>query len=422
MVNVIQARTLKQIRQAVGYNIRGKNPSGRAVWVGSTTSAGGDTSSVVDTKLVGGDDEYNGHYVKFVSGTLDGEQSRASDYSASAYDITVAPVFTVTVPTGASYEMWDDPYDPTFINELINQQILDATGRVYDAEVDVSLHLHPDVWSYSIPSQFAMINKLEQRVVLSDIEVHSCDRLFDETTDANFTQSLDTEDKRRGNSSLKVVVAAGASAGDLITDAIASTNLSKYTYLEFWANCTVAATAGQLSIKLDDTAACVSPLETLAVPALTANVWTFCRVALANPETDTALISVGLDYTADLGACTIWLDDIRAVQDTRVIWDEIPRHQWHIDQEGRLLVFKLQPRYRLLKVHGGDKPALLTADSSVSEIDDWYIICGATAAILQATSDGSVASRSEIANWLARAQMSKGGWPMLKNVRKVATA
>ena len=103
----------------------------------------------------------------------------------------------------------------------------------------------------------------------------------------------------KGSASNKFVIAAGASAGDIATDSITSVNLAKYDYIEFWIKSTVATSAGNLKILLDDSASCASPIETLNVPALTANTWKYCRVALSNPHTDTAIISVGLEYIPD---------------------------------------------------------------------------------------------------------------------------
>lgn len=151
---------------------------------------------------------------------------------------------------------------------------------------------------------------VQESLVLDD-----CEDAWDEDVPANFTVSLDAADKMVGTSSVKIDITAAGVAGVILCEVIApGTNLPKYTHVEFWIKSSVATTAGDLQILLDDTAKCVGPLETLNVPALVANTWTHVRVALLTPQLDSAIISLGLKYTVDIGACTIHLDDFRAVR------------------------------------------------------------------------------------------------------------
>ena len=92
---VVQGRTRKQIRVSVGYNLQ-------ALYVSSTTSSV-DATSVVDTTLRGGDDAHNGKWMVQTSGTNDEEIRQISDYTQSSTDMTVAPAFSNTVASGATY-------------------------------------------------------------------------------------------------------------------------------------------------------------------------------------------------------------------------------------------------------------------------------------------------------------------------------
>ena len=280
---------------------------------------------------------------------------------------------------------------------------------------------------YDIPSNISIINRLYYRSSVSFTELHSCNSAFDETVDSDFTVSVDTQDKKKGTGSNKFVIAAGASAGDIATDSMASKDISKYDYLECWVKSTVATSAGNLKILLDDSASCASPIETLSVPALSADTWTYVRIALANPETDTAIISVGLEYDSDLGACTVWLDDIKVVQNDTAVWQIFPKHLWRVDRESRDLVLteggKFESGYALLKITGGDKPALLSAETDTSEIDDSYIIARATALALSAASGGAGTDpdslRHQAAFWFSMAEQSKRAFPLLITGRVV---
>ena len=419
---VIQGRTRKEIRQSVGYNLG-------SVYV--STATGGSTSTVVDTSLttvIGGDNDHIGKWIVFTSGGLDGTIARVTDYVASTTTLTFQPTAGSSA-SGLAYELWDGDFAPARVHDFINQAVIEATGSAYDMVEDVSLHTDGHTLRFDIPSGISMIQDVFYRSSVEFTRLHACNTAFDETVDSDITVSIDSEDKRQGNGSNKFVIAAGASAGDIATDSITSKDISKYDYLEGWVKIALAAgtSAGNLKILLDDTASCASPLETLSVPALTNDTWTFFRVALANPELDTAIISVGLEYDSDLGACTVWLDDISVVRNDSAYWAKAPRNLWRIDKQSQDLVFDeyldgFAP-YTLIKLVGGDKPALLSSDSTTNEIDDGFIIERATALAFSASSGGPLtdpdARRQQAALWFGLAQASKRNFPMLVNVRTV---
>ena len=414
---VVQGRTREQIRVSVGYNLQ-------ALYVSSTTSSV-DATSVVDTTLRGGDDAHNGKWMVQTSGANDEEIRQISDYTQSSTDMTVAPAFSNTVASGVTYELWNEAYNPARINDFIDQAVIEVTGRVYDPETDVSLHTDGASTTYSIPSQFAMLNKVEQRKTVDSTRIHECGATFDERTDGDFTQSLDTKDKRQGNQSLKLTIASGASAGDFITDSITSKDISQYDYIEMWVKSTVATSSGNLKLLLDDSASCASPLETLSLPALTADTWTYCRMALSSPELDTAIISVGFEYDSDLGACVVWIDDIKAVVDASATWEKLGHHLWSIDKSNRNLVFTLDgraaARYNLLRLTGGDQPAIMSADSSTCEIDEGYVVARATALALSSAwglpDPGEARRMAQF--WMALSEQAKARMPLLQGVRTV---
>ena len=417
---VTQGRTRRQIRQAIGYNLG-------ALYVSNTTSSV-DATSLVDTSLRGGDDSHNGKWVVASASTgsiTAGSISRVSDYTQSSTDCTVAPAFGATIPSSMEYELWDSAYEPQRVHALIDAAIMDATGRVYTDLENLDVFADGRTSRYDIPADLDMINKIEYRNTVTSKRIHECNATFDERTDGDFTQSLDTQDRKQGNQSLKMVIASGASAGDFVTDSITSTDLSKYDYVELWVKSTVATSAGNLKLLLDDSASCASPLETLEIPALAADTWTYCRIALSNPETDTAIISVGFEYDADLNACTVWLDDIKAVVNSSAVWDRLPHNLWSVDRASRDLVLTSDGRsiagYRLLKLSGGAKPGLLTAESTTSDVDDWYVIARATALAIQGTPGQDPGeNRRRATHWFAIAEMAWRSMPILQNVRMIS--
>ena len=420
----VQARTRKQLRQSIGYNLG-------ALKVGTAT--GGTNNTLIDVNtFTGGDDEYIGK-LALVTDATDSSQTTqyVNDYTASNNTIQFQQNASFTVASGDEYELWSEPYTPTRIHDFINQAIIDVTGQAYDPIESVALHADGSSMRYDIPSNISIINRLYYRSSVSFTELHSCNSAFDETVDSDFTVSVDTQDKKKGTGSNKFVIAVGASAGDIATDSIASKDISKYDYLEGWAKITrsseTAISDGNLKILLDDSASCASPLETLDIPALTDDTWTFFRIKLGNPELDTAIISIGLEMDSDLGACTVWLDDLKVVKNDTAVWQIFPKHLWRVDREARDLVLteggKFESGYALLKITGGDKPALLSAETDTSEIDDSYIIARATALALSAASGGAGTDpdslRQQAAFWFSMAEQSKRAFPLLITGRVV---
>ena len=418
---VIQGRTRKQLRQSIGYNLG-------AMETGTTYDAGS-TTTLISLTFTGGDDVHNGkRVVVFDTSNSDNAETRiVSDYTSSSYVLTLGQALSFATVAGDTYELWDEPYTPDAIHDFINQSIISVTGNAYDPIENIELHGDGHQARFDIPSNISMIRKIEYRDKVSSTRIHACSATFDEATDGDFTQSLDTQDKKQGTQSLKMVIAAGASAGDFVTDSITSKDISKYDYIEMWVKSTVATSAGNLKLLLDNTASCASPLETLSIPALSADTWTFVRMPMANPETDTAIISVGLEYDSDLGACTVWIDDISAVQNDTAEWNTLTRRLWKINKEARDLIIGRDGQdaigYALIKLTGGDKPATLSSDTDTTEIPERYVIAFATARALLSTSGGPTTDpdnkRQLVAYWDGEVNRAKAAFPMLANVRTV---
>ena len=414
---VVVGRTREQLRQAIGYNLG-------AIYV-SDASSNGTTTTLVDNTLIGGTDNYKGNWVLMTSGTLDGELSRVASFTGTT--LTVSPAFSAATTSADTYEMFSDVYPPLLIHELINQAILDATGLAFDREESVALAGDGRQASFAIPTEFAMIDKVSYRSYHESILVEGIAAAWTELLSSGITAALDTKDYKTGQS-MKITVTAAAAANARITQAIGSLNISGYDYIEFWIKSTFATLAGGIHLLLDDSIEAASALETLAVPALTANTWQFVRIALANPQSDTALISVGLRFTTDNGAQTAWLGQIRAVRDDSAIWQPLNHMAWTVDSEARTLKLRGNTAaaigLKLLKLEGGDKPALLTTDAGVNEIDDTYVIARATELGLSQNTKGTDEARElrsrDAARWGRRADAARTSFDALVNVRMVS--
>jgi hypothetical protein len=413
---VLQGRTRAQLRTSVGYALG-------AIYVSSAT-AQGTTTTLIDTTLLGGDNDYIGWWVVFTSGSNAGTIVRVTDYTSSSGTLTF-PAVTQT-ENNDTYDLWDEAYPPTAIHDFFDQALIDATGHAYDPIENVTLHAGASS-RFDIPTGISMLTGVQYRSV-SSAEVIPA-KVFDESIDGDFTVTLDSEDLLFGRNATKFVIRSPVSAGDLASENIASLDLSRYSHIEFPIKVVTAVASDDLRLILSTTANGASETEAITIPAISARVDTWVRVALANPESDTAIISVALEYNANNRANTVWMGQVAATRADSATWADIPRHLWRIDKEARVLV--LDPGavsltgYRLLKLVGGDKPALLSSDSTPTEVDGAYLIATATMLALVSAQGGGTHNTPEqrdrlLAYWSQRAERAKSAFGLLVNVRTIS--
>ena len=170
----VYGRTRAQLRQSIGFNL-GAIRTGTAYDAGSTTT-------LISLRLVGGDDNYNGKWIVVadVSNSNNTETRIISDYTASAFRLTLQQALSFATAAGDTFEIWDSIYDPDTINEFINQAIIDATGSVYDPIEDISLHSDGKSLRFDIPDNIAMIQNIHYRNSIDFTRLHSANAAFDE--------------------------------------------------------------------------------------------------------------------------------------------------------------------------------------------------------------------------------------------------
>ncbi len=414
---VTQGRTREQLRQSIGRNL-----AGHRLIVSASSTSSTSTTTLKDDTLLGGDDNYNGWWIAITSTDANaGSIRQISDYNSTASRLNWIKAVSANPVTATAYELWPPDYPPANVHDYIDQAVIEATGRVYDPVEDLSLHADGVTTRFDIPTGVDMIRELRYRASVSSNRIHLADSIFDSSTYSGFTQTLDTKDKKQGASSLKIGVSAGSTAGATVADSVTGVDISGHTHLEFWIKPSISVTgAGDLQIILNDGS---TDQETINVPALTADVWTFIRQALSQPENDTAITTVKFKYVTDLGACTIWLDDIRAVHNDTAVWRTLPAHLWSIDKEARDLVLtdggKRLAGYAPLKLIGGQRPALLSSDTDVTEISDQFVTARATALALLSSPGSPESNQGTLAYWDAQARSAYSSLPLLTNARTV---
>lgn len=159
--------------------------------------------------------------------------------------------------------------------------------------------------------------------------VDDCDSAW--TAEGGYTVvTQDSADKQQGTASMKAVIYAGHTTGLFAYHNISSMDLTGHHTLRFWIKSSVNQNAGDLQILLDNTLGCGSPVKTLDIPTILADQWYEVEVLLGDTSALSAIVSVGLSVVVDNGACTVWLDNVRAFQNTYK-WndDELDRHIDH---------------------------------------------------------------------------------------------
>jgi len=327
--------------------------------------------------------------VQFNSGTnvTVGEQTWVTDYTGATWTATLAPAVGATA-IADTFEMWPRPFKPDDINDVIGRAIIEATTRSLLPKETVMNMTFGTQLEYEWLASFETLHLVEYlkstgiNTLLAD-----CETVW--TAGASVTSSLDTSVKRSGESSVKLVVAAGAAAGAILAYyPIDEVDISDCDKIEFDLYSTIAQTANYLGFVLDDTAACVSPIETLGIPAMTAYKWYRHSLSLSTPNSDTAIISIGLVNTTDAGACTLWIGNVRAVNSKTKEFVELNPQYWSIVPSSTR---KLRLENTGLSVTGAPTevrlsglqlPTVMTADTETCEVDPEFVVAYSIAYLL----------------------------------------
>ena len=386
---VILSQTRKQLRQSIGFNL--------GSIITSTTTSAGSTSAFTDTELPGGDQWANGRHFMQTSGDNDGSVRIVEDFTGGAKTGRFRTAMGSAVASGVTYELHDKDMPPARYHDFINRAIRTVTRKGAPPKTDLTIHTSRHVRSHALPTALTGIRHIQYRCYYDHVQIDNCDSTWSELVDGDVTASLDYEDVREGSGACKFVLGANLGAGDIIaSESVGSLDLSGMTHFEGWIKSTVATSAGDLQFILSTTASAGTETELVSVPALTANTWTRLRVALSAPSALTAIVSVGLKHTTDLGEATVHVDGLEATEDGSETWATLHRNDYRIDRDQRELVITPTGSYvghSLLKILGVQKPTELTSDTDTCDVDPEFIIAYATSQLMLARADRNATSR-----------------------------
>jgi len=376
----IASRTRQQIRESIGDLLGGKMYLGKCTNTGSTTTAR-------DSQIYGGVDDHKGKDIIFLTDATDLGKVRKTTAFDGTDQLTFSPAITNATAVDDEFEIWED-YSVAEVNRAINNAIVAATGNILMPINDTTLVKQKNEYEYNIPSNLMAIHSLDYVTdVKVDHSLETCDTVWDELVDGDVTASIDTSTYRQGSGSLKLVVAAGCAAGDILaTEDITSIDITDADEIVLWVRSTVALSAGNIQVLLDNTAQCASPLESLDVTAVAANEMTPITISLSDPTALSAIISVGIKMVTDKGAFTLWIDDIRAQKANSRIYETLSPNMWEIikaEDIGATQTAKIKltevgysaiDNNSRIRLQGYQMAAVLSADASIPDIDPEYII------------------------------------------------
>ena len=140
---------------------------------------------------------------------------------------------------------------------------------------------------------------------------------------ANVTESTDTSDYKSGTNSVQLVIAAGFTTGLVATFDTGTKDLTspKHYAVRLWIKSSLSHAAGVFQLVIDDDAGCGSALESIDIPALTANTWAHPVLDIATPTAGTlnSIDCVGITAVSDPGTATLNVDLIEAPAEVKEI-------------------------------------------------------------------------------------------------------
>ena len=415
---VMQAITRVDTRQAVGEELG-------VVYIGTTTSAA-DTSSVIDTNLLGGTNDHIGKWVRATSGDASGETRRVTAFNGSG-DLTTT-AFSTNIASGVTFELWEAQADPRTVDRMINRAITQRTSRGLVVDEDISLHSHERTTNYAMPGSLIGITEIRYRNRFVGEVLDDAMKAWTESTGTSASTSTDTEDFRYGSASMRIDYTGSTNGVILTSQSITSTNLSGHDYAEFWIKADTATAAADLRLVLSASANAGAETDYVDVPALAARSWQYVRVALRNPENNTAIISVGLEYNANAKTNTIWLNRVKVTTDNMGNWETLQRSQWDVDPEAN--EFRILKDGRdtmgssLMNVIGYRLPALPSSDASSIELSPDLIKARVVSHGKMSLTQGSRTDRDNLRQdaeyWERQASMAEAGLPLIRAGTKFA--
>jgi len=152
-------------------------------------------------------------------------------------------------------------------------------------------------------------------VVNGGINVDDCDDdgvAWVDGSGGDVTPARDAVTFKESTASVKLTVASGAGVENLAYHDISSTDLTAYDSIGFWFRSDVALDAADLTFEMGKGTGLATITESIDIPAISADTWTWVNLTLADPTDLGAILSIGIAQAVDKGAMILHIDQIVA--------------------------------------------------------------------------------------------------------------
>ena len=388
-------RTRVQVRQSVGFalNLLDQSGGSATIQVTGASSVGAWTAAALTLESSTSSNEQRGKWTLAVAGSSNASSNvglirRVSGSTSSNGRLAFLTNWPAAGDTSTEFELWSEHVPPTLIHDFINQTIMEATKKGSVAVQDLTLHTGGGqrTFPFTAASSLIGIQELEYRSVWEGEKVTTLDNAMSSASGVDIVS--DSKDHKEGSASNRITIpSTHSSATVAATDSFSAIDIRGMTHLEFWAKTNVTVTSSALRVRLGEGS---TNVETISIPAMNSNSWTYQRVALANPELDSAVTRfMVMSGASDAGSMVVWVDDVKVTQANTEEWVRVNPRFWGVDHDTRSLVFERDAGvpYSLLRVTGRRAPNLLTADSVVADMEPEYLINATIAKTLRARTD-----------------------------------
>ena len=164
-----------------------------------------------------------------------------------------------------------------------------------------------------IQGSLCSLMQIQPETLIDDAET-----LWREVEGPNVSLKLDPNAFVHGSNSLKIELPRYKELKAVIAKkTFSALDLSEFDVIEFWVRSDTSIEGGYFDLAIYDSESFINPLETFAIPALKAGVWTLVSLPISKLSSDIKVIGVGVRFSEVKVRMSsnrsLWLDEIIAI-------------------------------------------------------------------------------------------------------------
>ena len=198
-----------------------------------------------------------------------------------------------------------------------NRDVITANRDVVAADRDVTTANREFQPAYAdlriIQGSLCSLMQIQPETLIDDAET-----LWREVEGPNVSLKLDPNAFVHGSNSLKIELPRYKELKAVIAKkTFSALDLSEFDVIEFWVRSDTSIEGGYFDLAIYDSESFTTPLETFAIPALKAGVWTLVSLPISKLSSDIKVIGVGVRFSEVKVRMSsnrsLWLDEIIAI-------------------------------------------------------------------------------------------------------------